>query len=141
MAIGIGQKSYPFNYNAIVSFVPRQAGVYVLFNANWFYVGESDDLEEGQAHPFGHSCISGLGDLLLSDRVLMPRVRHQLIERVDGELPVLHARQNVELLDGEDSWRFLHHLAVLQLAVAEERELDFLLFAVGEEVVDEGALA
>ena len=47
MAIGIGQKSYPFNYNAIVSFVPRQAGVYVLFNANWFYVGESDDLEEG----------------------------------------------------------------------------------------------
>jgi len=47
MAIGIGQKSYPFNYNAIVSFVPRQAGVYVLFNANWFYVGESEDLTEG----------------------------------------------------------------------------------------------
>ncbi|HTZ31974.1 MAG TPA: hypothetical protein VMH31_05935 [Methylomirabilota bacterium] len=46
MAIGIGQKSYPFNYNAIVSFVPRQAGVYVLFNSNWFYVGESEDLTE-----------------------------------------------------------------------------------------------
>ena len=47
MAIGIGQKSYPFNYNSIVSFVPRQSGIYVLFNANWFYVGESDDLAEG----------------------------------------------------------------------------------------------
>ena len=47
MAIGIGQKSYPFNYNAIVSFVPRQGGIYVLFNANWFYADESDDLAEG----------------------------------------------------------------------------------------------
>jgi hypothetical protein len=47
MAIGIDQKSYPFNYNAIVSFVPRQAGVYVLFNPHWFYVGESDDLADG----------------------------------------------------------------------------------------------
>ena len=47
MAIGISQKSYPFNYNAIVSFVPRQPGVYVLFHPNWFYVGESEDLAEG----------------------------------------------------------------------------------------------
>jgi len=47
MAIGAGQKSYPFNYNAIVSFVPRQSGVYVLFNElNWFAVGESDDLAD-----------------------------------------------------------------------------------------------
>lgn len=46
MAIGIGQKSYSFNYNAIVSFVPRQSGVYVLFNAKWFYVGESEDLAD-----------------------------------------------------------------------------------------------
>lgn len=47
MAIGLGRKSYPFNYNAIVFFVPRQAGVYVLFNANWFYVGEAEDLADG----------------------------------------------------------------------------------------------
>jgi len=47
MAIGIDQKSYPFNYNAIVSFVPRQAGVYVLFHADSFRLGESDDLAEG----------------------------------------------------------------------------------------------
>lgn len=47
MAIGIDQKSYPFNYNAIVSFVPRQSGVYVLFNANGFQVGEADDLADG----------------------------------------------------------------------------------------------
>jgi hypothetical protein len=48
MAIGIGQKSYPFNYNAIVSIVPRQAGWYALFNANWwFYLGESDHLAAG----------------------------------------------------------------------------------------------
>lgn len=47
MAIGIDQRSYPFNYNAIVSFVPRLAGVYVVFNANSFRVGESDDLADG----------------------------------------------------------------------------------------------
>jgi hypothetical protein len=47
MAIGIDQKSYPFNYNAIVSFVPRQAGIYVLFNTNGFRVGEADDLADG----------------------------------------------------------------------------------------------
>ncbi len=47
MAIGTDQTSYPFNYNAIVSFVPRQAGVFVLFNDNGFYVGECEDLAEG----------------------------------------------------------------------------------------------
>jgi len=47
MAIGIDQKSYPFNYNAIVSFVPRQAGIYVLFNASGFQVEEADDLADG----------------------------------------------------------------------------------------------
>lgn len=47
MAIGIDQKSYPFNYNAIVSFVPRQAGIYVLFTAKSFQVGEADDLADG----------------------------------------------------------------------------------------------
>jgi hypothetical protein len=47
VAIGIGQKFYKFSYNSIVSFVPRQAGVYVLLNASWFYIGESDDLVEG----------------------------------------------------------------------------------------------
>jgi hypothetical protein len=47
MAIGIDQKSYPFNYNAIVSFVPRQAGIYVLFNPNGFQIGEADDLADG----------------------------------------------------------------------------------------------
>ena len=47
MAIGVDQKFYPFNYNAIVSFVPRQAGVYVLFSAHGFQVGESDDLADG----------------------------------------------------------------------------------------------
>jgi hypothetical protein len=60
MAIGITQKSYPFNYNTIVSFVPRQPGVYVLFNANWFYVGESDDLADGLLQVLiGETAING----------------------------------------------------------------------------------
>lgn len=46
MAIGVGQKSYKFSFNSIVSFVPRQAGVYVLFHTSWFYVGEAEDLVE-----------------------------------------------------------------------------------------------
>ena len=44
IAIGIDQKSYPCNYNTIVSFVPRQAGIYVLFNRPGFQVGAADDL-------------------------------------------------------------------------------------------------
>ena len=47
MAIGIDQESYPFTYNAIVSFVPRQAGVYVLLNSSGFRLGEADDLADG----------------------------------------------------------------------------------------------
>lgn len=59
MAIGIAQKSYLFNYNSIVSVVPRQAGVYVLFNASWFCVGESDDLVEGLLEFLGERTING----------------------------------------------------------------------------------
>jgi len=47
MAIGVDQKSYPFTYNAIVSFVPRQGGIYALFDAEGFQLGEADDLADG----------------------------------------------------------------------------------------------
>src|SRR5260370_31457354 len=44
MAIGPGQSGFHWNYASIVASAPTQSGVYAIYNQNWIYFGEGQDI-------------------------------------------------------------------------------------------------